>query len=1162
VNTPNSRRYMLSVLARFLMYFIVSAAGVIVALTSLEYQKFNLEKTQSQEEESLRLSLASQVLKTDLREPIEDVRTIASLQVLSDYLHQETTSTRTRVEKEFLNFAQHTRVYDQIRYIDPSGMERVRVNFNGRVAVPVPLNQLQNKSQRYYFREARQLKANEIYISPLDLNVETEQIERPYKPMIRVATPVYISDQFKGIVILNYLAGPLIEDFKEFMSKSWGEPMLVNPQGYWLYSPTKQDEWGFMLDHDESFAKRYPKEWDYIIHNASGTVQTPAGLFIFATVQPYALSTFPGATPAKERLAERFWKLITLVSPHVLSYSPLSLLQTRPRELTGLLLLVGILSITLAWLRSNYVAKVNALRESEQRLAEAQRVAHVGNWIWEIPTGKLSWSDEIYRIFGREPQQFVATYEEFLAAVHPDDRDKVSNAVNAAVYRNAPYVIDHRVVHPNGTIRHVHERAVLRFDAAGKPVRMLGTIQDITERKQTDQALRNSEERLRDLVRQASDGIFVADLNGRYTDVNDAGCRMLGYTREEIVGKTIIDFIPPTDAGRLWQSKEQMLQGNVHVAEWTLRRKDGTYLPVEVSAKILPDGRWQGFVRDISERKRTEEQLRQAATVFNSTMEAIIIANAERKIVAVNQAYTNITGFETEEVLGEDPRVHQSGRHDDEFYREIWESLARTGQWQGEIWNRRKSGEVFPAWENISVVKDDEGRITNYVSVLSDISTIKQAEERLSQLAHHDALTGLPNRLAFSANLEQALERAKRHKQKVALLFLDLDRFKVINDTLGHAAGDRLLQAVSTRLKECVRAEDTVARLGGDEFTVILGEITQPEDAALLARKIIDAINDPILIEDREVLTSTSIGISIYPDDARNAEDLSKAADAAMYRAKERGRHTYEFYTEELTSMAYEHLAIEDALRQALVRNEFVLHYQPLLDLKQHKIVGVEALLRWQHPEKGLISPDLFIAVAEESGLIQPIGDWVLREACLQAAKWRAAGMPALRVAINLSGRQILRDDFAAAVHQAITQCGVRPAELHLEFEVTERMLYSTERGVDTLRKLKSLGVNIAIDDFGTGYSSLSQLKLMPVDTLKIDRAFMHDIPDDPGNQAIAAAIISLGHTLNLNVVAEGVETTAQLKFLEALGCDQGQGYLFSKPVSQDRIRHLVEAAA
>jgi diguanylate cyclase (GGDEF)-like protein/PAS domain S-box-containing protein len=801
-----------------------------------------------------------------------------------------------------------------------------------------------------------------------------------------------------------------------------------------------------------------------------------------------------------------------------------------------------------------------ALRSSEERLNQAQRIAHIGSWELNLRNNVLVWSEECYRIFEIDPSRFGASYEAFLDLVHPDDRAAVEAAYANSVKTGMPYAIEHRLLFPDGRIKYVREQGETFYEK-DTPVRSIGTVQDITERRHADEALRASEARFRELVELAPDGIFIADLDGRYTDVNGAGCRMLGYAREEIVGKTIIDLIPPEDIGRLEQSKGQMLQGASHVAEWTLRRKDGTHLPVEVSANILPDGRWQGFVRDISERKRAEERLRQAAAVFSSTMEGIVITDADVNIVAVNRAYTSITGFIPEEVLGKNPRVHQSGRHDEAFYQALWQSLEQTGQWQGEIWNRRKSGELFPAWENISAVKDGQGRITNYISVMSDISSIKQAEERLTYLAHHDALTGLPNRLAFAANLEQALERAKRHQRKVALLFLDLDRFKVINDTLGHAVGDQLLQVVGERLKSSLRAQDVAARLGGDEFTVVLEDIDHPEDAALLAQKLIRAVAEPSRLEGHEVVTSTSVGIGIYPDDAGTASDLVKAADTAMYRAKGHGRNTYEFYTSELTTQALHHFAIETDLRRALARDELTLFYQPQIELPTGRTRGVEALLRWRHPERGLVLPEEFIGIAEESGLIDAIGDWVLKQACAQARRWRDTGLPAVRISINLSGHQLLYDHTVETMRQALEDNCFKAGDVLCELEITESVFQSGERSLDALRQLRSLGVRIAIDDFGTGYSSLSHLKHLPIDTLKIDRAFLRNVPDDADNKAIAAAIISMGHSLGLKVIAEGVETKAQLDFLKQEGCDEAQGFLIGKPVAPERIGPFLEAS-
>lgn len=849
--------YRCSILIRFSLYFFISAAGVIAALTLLEFQKFKLERSRQQGQESLRLSLTSRALQTDLLEPVSDMRTIAALQDLRDYVQQETAENRARLEREFVNFAQHIRIYDQIRYIDSSGIERVRVNFDGQVATPVSPDQLQDKSNRYYVQKTLQLNANSVFISPLDLNIEEGRIERPFKPMIRFAVPVFNTrGQLRGMVVLNYLAAMLLDDFREFMADSWGEPAMVNSQGYWLSSTKPEQEWGFMLGRDETFVNQYPAAWSSIVSRESGEVETTEGLFLFQTVRPYIFSAV--MAPVEEHLAEQYWKIISRISPQALAYSPLSLLETRYRALTSLLLLVGILSLALAWLRTNYEINNKALRKSERWLAEAQRVAHLGNWVWDISTGKLNWSDQTYRIFGRQPQEFDASYDAFLASIHPADRDKVIEAVNATLRHNVPYAIDHRIVLPDGTVRHVHERGELRSNA-GEPVSMLGTVQDITERVRTEQelreneqrfrqladninevfwltewpqnrvlyvspaferiwgiaaeriyqdpmvwintiveedrpgveqtflecsakgsfdviyqilrpdgetrwihdrafvvrneqgdvfriagiaqditerkqfehALRESEERFRELIQQAPDGIFTADLNGMYTDVNAAGCNMLGFTRDEIVGKTIVEFIPLEYVERLWREKEQLIGGAVSVSEWSLRRKDGSYLPVEVSARILPDDRWQGFVRDISERKRAEKRLRQAATVFDTTTEAIVIADADGKILTVNQAYTHITGFEPEETIGKDLQLHQAAGHDGQVSRQFWQSLKNSGHWQGEIMKQRKNGESYPAWENISVVKDDQGRITNYVSVTSDISSIKQAENEL-----------------------------------------------------------------------------------------------------------------------------------------------------------------------------------------------------------------------------------------------------------------------------------------------------------------------------------------------------------------------------------------------------------------------------------------------
>jgi diguanylate cyclase (GGDEF)-like protein/PAS domain S-box-containing protein len=627
---------------------------------------------------------------------------------------------------------------------------------------------------------------------------------------------------------------------------------------------------------------------------------------------------------------------------------------------------------------------------------------------------------------------------------------------------------------------------------------------------------------------------------------------------EDIVGKTILDFIPSDQVERLLRSREEMLKGGTHVAEWSLRRKDGTFVQVEVSARILSDGRWQGFVRDISERKAAEVELRLAANVFNSTLEAILVTDDKRRVIAVNQAYTKMTGYERNEVLGQSPKLHASGRHDDAFYREMWGTLESTDQWQGELWNRRKNGELFPAWENVSVVRDHDGRIVHFVSVMADISAIKSGEKALNHLAHHDALTGVANRAVFKSNLPHTLERAKRHKQRVALLYVDLDRFKVVNDTLGHTAGDELLQTIAGRLMRGVRSEDLVARLGGDEFVVVLEEIADADNAAAIARKLLATMTEPVTLKDGEVSTTASIGISMFPDDAENATDLTRAADAAMYRAKNRGRNSIEFAASELTTRVKERVALETALQQAIARDQLTLFYQPQIDVQTGQIMGLEVQLRWQHPERGTLLPADFVGLAEESSLIDALGSWLVRRVFLQASAWRGARLPALRISINISGRQVLYDHIAETLRDAMERAGLKPGDVCMELEISEKVLLSGEPVANAVRRLRELGCRIAIDDFGTGYSSLLQLKRLGVDTLRIDRAFLRGVPNDPEHNAITIAIIAVAHSLGMEVVAEGLETVEQLEYLRQQECDYAQGFLISDAVSADEIERLV----
>ncbi len=555
------------------------------------------------------------------------------------------------------------------------------------------------------------------------------------------------------------------------------------------------------------------------------------------------------------------------------------------------------------------------------------------------------------------------------------------------------------------------------------------------------------------------------------------------------------------------------------------------------------------------------ERMRLARQVIDHVRDAVIVTDAATRVVDVNPAFTHITGYRPEEVLGGTPAVLKSGLHDAAFYAELWGALKRDGHWQGQIWNRRRDGEIYPTWQSISAVRDGAGRVTHYVSVMADVSELERTRAELAHLAQHDPLTDLPNRLLFQDRLEHALERARREQGMLAVLFLDLDRFKDINDSLGHAAGDRLLQEVAGRLRGAVRREDTVARMGGDEFIILMEGLRHEEDAEHLARKLLAALATPMRIDGGAYYVTTSIGISLYPRDGTDGETLVRNADAAMYRAKARGRNAYDFYTEALTQRAMERVQLETELRQALARGQLSVHYQPLVELASGRLVGAEALLRWRHPELGEVSPERFIPIAEETGLICEIGAWVLREACRQAKAWLDAGLPIGTVAVNVAGPQIQRSDFVATVRQTLAETGLAPE--HLELEVTEGFVMGqAESAIGVLEGLSRLGVRLAIDDFGTGYSSLAYLKRLPFDKLKVDKSFVRGLPEDEEDAAIAAAVIALGRALGLTVLAEGVETAAQADYLRYLGCHQAQGWYYGRPVPAQALHALAASKA
>jgi diguanylate cyclase (GGDEF)-like protein/PAS domain S-box-containing protein len=681
-------------------------------------------------------------------------------------------------------------------------------------------------------------------------------------------------------------------------------------------------------------------------------------------------------------------------------------------------------------------------------------------------------------------------------------------------------------------------------------------------------ALKESEERLRFVLEGSDLGFWDWKIDTNEVERDPVWAEILGYSHGEIKHKAQqwTDFIYSDDREKVRQSIQDVLDGrsSIHKIEYRMIHKNGSLRWILDYVKVVQrdqEGRplrMSGTHADITERKAAEEGLRIAAAAFES-QEGIFVTNTEKVIIKVNQAFTNITGYTANEALGQTPeRLLSSGRQNKAFYTALWECISYVGAWQGEILNRRKNGEVYPEWLTITVVKGVDGEATHYVATLTDITERKAAEEKIKQLAFYDTLTRLPNRRLLLERLKHSIDMERREGKQLALLMLDLDRFKDVNDNLGHLAGDELLQQVAKRITARLREVDLVARLGGDEFIVLLEDITHPENAARISEDIVADLSKPFqLSQSDDVRIGVSIGISLYPQHGDTPEILMNSADKALYQAKDRGRGCFAYFSEELTLAARQRIVLEAQLRLAIDQQELRVFYQPQIDIASNRIVGAEALVRWQNPTEGLIFPGHFIPIAEETDLIIAIGAWVLRETCRQGRQWLDDGLPALTLSVNVSAHQFRRQDINALVANVLIETGY-PAG-HLALEITESgLMENQDKAMTILNDLRVQGLRLAIDDFGTGYSSLAYLKYFPLDVLKIDKNFIDDIPFLQGDMEITATIIAMAHTLGFKVSAEGVETPEQLSFLQAKGCDSYQGYLYSHALPAEAFAELL----
>ena len=1157
-----------------LILFLPAAMLICVGASFLYQKERQLLHENHAEHERKAIDVSMAAVKRTLQTVKRDLLYLASRHENQDLIDSPNVERFSRLADDWVAFSRAKQVYDKIRWIDEKGKERLRVDYEKPGPVVAGDRELQDKHKRYFFSETFKLNQGEVFISPLDLNVEGGQIEVPYKPTIRIGTPVFDKHgQKRGINLINYSASQLFDRILQATSET-GRPLwLVNQSGYWLMGSSAEDEFGFMFGRDDlTMATRYPDVWQRIVNEQEGQFKTEAGLWTFSTLFPLeddgAGNMKAGfETHGNPDGRQYAWKMVSLL-PTEQYDKGIGALRAKIGAISLILLCLGLMACErIARARTREQVLLADLAGKEERLSTLIKTIPDMIWLKDEDGTYISCNPAFEHFFDIKESSIVGKTDHDLIAKGQADyfraRDRAAIAAGKAL-KNEEWVS----IGSGGPVLLEKTKVPVRT-SSGELVGVMGIGRDITERKRIESELRRSHDLLTNLAAQVPGLIYQFRMfpDGRIClpFISESIRSMYGLSPEDVGrdASPLLAFSHPEDKDGLMHSIQESartMQGWSHEFRVVLSENNVRWLRGDGKPQKLQDGSilWHGYIGDVTERKRSEEELQLAAMVYRESSEAMMITDERNIIIAVNPAFEQMTGYTEEDVVGKNPRILSSGRNGKDVYHQMISELETNGHWQGDLWKRRKNGELFIAGCRVNSTLTEEGTLHRRVALFSDITQRRQSEDMVWQHANFDLLTGLPNRRMFLERLEQEVRIAHRNGTSLALMFIDLDHFKDINDTLGHDSGDRLLKEAAARLKNCVRETDTVARLGGDEFTIILSQIGSSANIERVVNDMLTRLSEPFQLAEEVVFLSGSIGVTFYPQDAATIDSLLKNADQAMYVAKQQGRNRHHYFTPSMQEAVQAKMRLVNDMRNGIACGQFRLMYQPIVELATGAVHKAEALIRWQHPTRGLVSPADFIHIAEDTGLIMIIGDWVFRTATEQAASWQRKYDPQFQVSVNISPVQFRNEGIDLAIwFDHVKTVGL--AAEGVVFEITEGVLLDASEDVTSrLLAFQHAGIQVALDDFGTGYSSLSYIKKFDIDYLKIDQSFVRNLEHDADDMALCEAMIVMAHKLGIKVIAEGVETKEQRDLLAEAGCDYAQGYYFSMPLDDSAFADLL----